>query len=1637
MANINIKEYGWAIHLGVLPYKEDAQEITLTFNLVRPGATDKVDANETVLDWIQDDTGPVGECEDLKNDPLMFPWKWSELKWVIYDGTTPLKIQLNILNSNSVYGVKDVLEDEIIAKTTGCNSPFSVKLNDSGKVAASYPHALAPLTHLPEPISGDELKMSGFLKVNKNDLNDIINNSKKISIFPNAFNIDTKTKLELNYVVEKGGYSKSIYQKIVAKPNVAFYCNSILIPKAVLSGNNNVANLSLASTPDSSKSNRVRNTAIRYLNPLSVIKSFLAKNLNQVSKDNIADYKKHLIKYIGLGWEISRKVKTNSASNGADTEIYPHVFDFLFDKTPAEIEQLNNKYFREAVITKLINSDAAALNAIFNKLILESAKLSDVLYKNLLLLNTVTNPNQLTQTWVDIANMAEHDEQGKIVYAVFWSVLLNYLSSDLANVTPIKVTPEEILAKINNDFIQRSKAALILQGYVNYPDPQYGLIDKLVTKGEIPIDVNTAILELSHLFVGIPIENTELKAYYNIAFAQNLIYIDENKPKSVNHDHGISLIFNSDSKDMEIRGYAIALQSGIKQDVNKIIWDTDRASWITDVKVYLKDSQIYINRAMHETVGATLFNGVAVVEREYTGRPLNAHLVETRSTDDNKTIVKYLEAGSKNEEFDHTDALDYIWPIDDNLPLLGYGMYYYGLATPIGNAGEVINPEYRSDHKLSELLAASSILNKVENSAAHRYLSKVLPGRPMLLNANNLIELQEISEDTKAHAYQTSTDLAVNPTPTKEIHPVSLLIRDNTFFMTGKNSTTLSLTSPNPSAEFFTRWLNTDLSRVKLLKFEQIDSEFFQNYVNSDSDSVKKLKSIVDNQVALLASEKDRLTDIQLETWNKFKAFHPAIKKLYVSVAYNGSTALETNNFFLDLGHKIESNYFKAESVNFIIKTDERDSKVETNVIKIKDGDFAKIIIYCVIEKELFDDGIKKRFDTDLHSASKLEISDAGKAYYAFSPLELWFEAAPKWEDPFVESDSDILSIISTSDTAQLKFKTDINANWIKSTYIERHEWHWTGYPVDFPQAIVTDLKPWLNSFVGVESFRDSHTQILTTIITNTAKWQIEKSQVLDQYLLGNGSRPAKYLAYTLRPIVRFSKWLKKERTDQNTIPLDIESKVFAVGKLIKGISPANANERISVPPLKWSIPLTATYGESAKNLPERIANGNMLIFDEAIRRTDSLTKFGGIGDSLEIDLMETRISTYPEIGVNPIFHGFTDVNPNITLEYDKPFGLTYDTSSNAKVVQTGIVVRPKSAGGKWILAKVKARRLILPETIENSNLKDDNILKLRQVGDEYIPMDFCVDATGEDDLSKITSINLNNTKIKTPNFIKIDWKDGKPTRLLCSFHKGDWGKGETSWRMQIHAQKQSENYMEWKTVAKQSCFDSVIIPSFIVGCEPLLSVHGEDNSDVTKNYFLSIIRMSDYTDPIWLTFIGSFGLEAIELGKADDYDLVIHGNKLNLQIKNNTKKNNALKDVLKCIPSSRDDITKTLLFHMLMIFKPISDIAMSNAVSIKDGGQFLDFYKYEGKNIFGKLDDNNAITSDGHTLNGHYAYLCTFQIASSISISELSQILEIKSSSALIELMFPKQENEIKELLIKESLIRLVPEYLGPIKIT
>lgn len=341
--------------------------------------------------------------------------------------------------------------------------------------------------------------------------------------------------------------------------------------------------------------------------------------------------------------------------------------------------------------------------------------------------------------------------------------------------------------------------------------------------------------------------------------------------------------------------------------------------------------------------------------------------------------------------------------------------------------------------------------------------------------------------------------------------------------------------------------------------------------------------------------------------------------------------------------------------------------------------------------------------------------------------------------------------------------------------HLEQHEWHWTGYAVDFPSE--HKLEKWIVRHVGVGSYRNSQDCVFDTHLDGV-DWRLgpEKGAAIGVGMRDFVAdlalpvvRPAKYVAYTMRPRLRFEKWLNGDDSDV----IEVQSKVFATGQIIQGMLPETEGvERLPSPALQWTVPLTMTLGreDAMENggLPGRIENGNMLVLDEALYRTDALARFGGIGERMDIEIVESRFVDYPQKGVNPIFHPIESLQ--FSLKVQRPFGLTYDQGVNSKIVQTAIVVTPDGAEGKWVMAQVRMRRLIEPDTLVGTELGGKSgTLRFRLVGDDYVPEDFCVEFNAK---MPITSMEVGVYSAVLP----VHAIEDHEVRLLCSWHKARWG---------------------------------------------------------------------------------------------------------------------------------------------------------------------------------------------------------------------------------------------------------------------
>jgi hypothetical protein len=848
------------------------------------------------------------------------------------------------------------------------------------------------------------------------------------------------------------------------------------------------------------------------------------------------------------------------------------------------------------------------------------------------------------------------------------------------------------------------------------------------------------------------------------------------------------------------------------------------------------------------------------------------------------------------------------------------------------------------------------------------------------------------------------------------------------LFPQAKSSCKFDVSAHGTHSAFIQRWLATDQLLVQ----------------NGQPASDDKLGG----DAAAIAAFASSFREKAGPRTHRTPAYHPAISAIGVELVVPG-TAPEREAIVIDRVGIVDKQLAAAEDriTVEVVATPSGAPRLTVSQKSVKlelpRGTFACLRFYSLVADKHFKPGSsEQRYAAGLQNSAGATFS----GFRAFSPTERWFETLPAWPTAGLPKGEVTMHLAPPRETregllspnllvADIAFpKTAKWAQWIKGAFLQRHEWHWTGYPVDFPGA-TADLDKWVPSLAGVESFRETIDAPFTTSFDN-ADWRIgpdaSGTMVVHRWSLPAGARPARYVAYLARPTLRFRRWLNPKLRQAG--PFAVEKDIYARGSLVPGRPHEGARERLAIPALQHGIPLTATY--SSDGGLARGANGVLLVFNDAIRRTDDLTHVGGIGDTLEIDLVDTRIAGISEIGNNPIFHGAQPEPAGGALSAEAAFGLTFDIGPNPKVAQTAVVVRPCNAGGRWVMAMARARRMILPETELATLLHADQssekkiphmaVITTRLDGKDIVPIDFVVDV----DAPLASSLQLfsdgsEKLSIQVPpapgSNAKVKY------RYLVTWHKARWHEkddtdSDPKWRCQVMLQTRGPDRLAWE-----------ILPGTVRGFQ---QAESELKPGVPIDRWLLVIeaaavpgaqvrsiRISDYTDPRWLTFIGSFGTE--QPGMARDYRFVVRKGALdNLELTPGAKVP---------LPTLRNRETSLggsdPTFHLALVFRALPDAVR---LRIEEGtGELVACYFVDSdrskKPVF--LPRTVGDKPPGH-LAGCHAHILTLQRISSMTPAE-AQKLAAGTLAELLECAFPAQGDTAVE-----SLLRMLPEYLGPIPV-
>lgn len=1209
-----------------------------------------------------------------------------------------------------------------------------------------------------------------------------------------------------------------------------------------------------------------------------------------------------------------------------------------------------------------------------------------------------------------------------------------------------------------------------------------------------------------------PVENPDSENLFKNAVSQAVDGfhrgVRESRPQRVKpKDDGleISLAGADNAKsDTEIRGFAVALWPGIPHqgdDDSAYKECEEYAAWITGTGIKIPGNEFLSTcRGSNQdcdggkdffttdTVGSSESGGQRIVRIEYDGRPVCALLKDEKLLDE------------EGDDADGVASVEYRWPNGPSTPPLGYGLHYRALQAVIDNAGGVHPPGLRKNGMEATLKDAKEIDLGSYTRRLEPYLSWQPPGAPYLANDSQggfpSQEDMALSAQTRAAQYrrdkaQDLRDKGEGEVDLKSKVAVLVPSTGNEYYRKGKSEFSLMLVAPGADADFIERWLETDILLKEINSSEgegggnhyELSHSIFED-IDVNRETIKECQNHFNTQLRVKTHDQTykNLKDLRA-------LYHPAVTALGVDVEwweggneYKVSWAYRTERLVKE-GNKLRPPVNGQTEIT-IRASGKCEFDKDDGVLLLAPGCFAVIRLYTLVEERFFEEGkITQRYHHGLRQVKpdnelnwRLADGTSTPKYRSFGFNEQWFEVLPDTLGDVPLKDSTFRVQLPNRDRPDLtslhlcKLHKDVSlpADWIQGFTWTRHEWHWTGYPVRFPWQGTAGVRDWITSFAGIESDVDTRTSVAASKLMPNGDWVLPEDQAIGRPReLRRGSRPAGYVAYTVRPRVRYREWLKPESD-----PMKLESKVHAVGGIEMGYVGVGADFSLPVPVLIESIPLTASYRESSGLLPARTVNGNLLIFDHAIYDTSRSAPVGGISDMIEIDLMQTRSIVIPndkdraensdrgdgrgredirtvafsEIGVNPIFHQAltTEEQTRLDVRASVPFGLTYDLVKNALVNQTAVMVSPVSGHGKWLMAKVRARRLLLPETLlfneragkdKTSERSTSRIFRIpvRKIGEEIQPGDFVLDFENYSQDEKVV-IEVDGCECHLELPVNLSGE----CRLQITWHRGRFNNDnpEVVCKPQVRGQKRESSQGNWELVegGKVPIFSQCSWYGAIAEMQDgSLKMELRTKSGWLPEVTCRSLHASDYTEPQWITFIGSFETESP--GRSDEYRIIAVDKGGELQLFG--PKLPGMTAMEECLEGGLEDGARSgdVTFQLLHIYKPIHSI-MQGSVDHTAGAQIA-VYRYiqdahveigngsELASIFEPFGDNPELDDEG----GYYAYIMSYHRISARQCDEKNSHIGCSNWGNLLDLIFPEDENT-------ESTIRPIPEYIGPIRI-
>lgn len=1000
-------------------------------------------------------------------------------------------------------------------------------------------------------------------------------------------------------------------------------------------------------------------------------------------------------------------------------------------------------------------------------------------------------------------------------------------------------------------------------------------------------DLRQALQDKKDMFVhalamraGMPAASEpRLAAAYDAAIERLIASLPEYRPEA--DDSPLSLTYSATTllNDEKIRGFILALRAGVPGPAG-IDWF--EGQWLTTFRaalpppagndpVYVKDLAGTVDLVFCDTQGGTKSDGLRENVSPYAGRPLLA------------APMKDLPAWSSEV---------YVpMPLADPVPALGFGIYYGGLAGTVDNAGAIMEKLLRDPElKGKPVGTLAPDLFPVAEPEIYHYLSCQPPGHATFSGADDW----GVAEETLAFELLKAPDETFK----------AVVLFGGANFRKDSDTQSIRLLAPSVSHAFMARWLAADAFVAPGHDFR------WERVKNATAAELVELVNLAD-------------PDNILRTRNartKLGLTHPGVKHLKVTVTwYDGTGTLVTINpplqpIELPLRHLNGKQWLRDEGFEMRVSCVGINGKptaqqIPTGVeVHVPRGMRARIDARPVLEPRHVTGTYarlqQKAFVNPAHGPYAVIDGE----YVTLRPETLWIESLPDVDETagFDADDFELVLPGMPEDPPEmrLRFKGNLAATWLRGFSIEQKRWQWSGYPIDFPNR--TDLKSWLPLYAGTTNEAPA---LPPATFSTKAGWRIDG--VVMQPVPLSATRPPVHMGVELTPIRRFASLLKPSLPPLPTAFLY---------NVLKG-TPHGPSDRLPPPLWDEAIPLPHTVAatESATGL----GNGNLLILRDSLYDTADAAAFGGIGERIELDVVSTWQDAIREAGPNPIFHGNMEPNPApanaatisaLDFVLELPFGLPYDLGIGGRPAQTGVIVRPKNARGRWVMAKCRLRRVVLPDQVMDSALAPGGI-GWRQVEKEWVPQDFAAYASGP-----LTQIRVGNTVLKLP------LSDGAWERTyLVSWHKERWNGAVPTWHAQVNLYRREPESASWTFVAQAS---GHVQDTFACDTAPTVPVA----LDAAGASSLHAVQVSDYTDARWLTFIGSFGLA--ETPDPDDFELKTDGATFVLDAKPGKKV-----ELPTLVPQGNTSAS------MLLVYSPGRDL-MRGSIA-EEGGELIGVYGF------------------------------------------------------------------------------------------